>query len=100
MSTKKAKVILTLEELRLIESEIFRISSKYGVKTADELDKLIANGRLTEDKVGEDLFSLDHLITEKEKLERTLKKLSIKKSKVWESLQDLLELRKPNIRTS
>ena len=99
MSTKKAKAILALEELRLIESEIFRVASKYGVKTADELDKLIANGKLTEDKVGEDLFLLDHLITEKEKLEKTLKKLSIKKSQAWESLQDLLGLRKPSFRT-
>lgn len=100
MSTKKAKAILTLEELRFVESEIFRIASKYGVKTADELDKLIASGKLTEDKVGEDLFLLDHLIMEKDKLEKTLKKLSIKKSQTWESLQDLLGLRKPNFRTS
>lgn len=100
MSIKKAKAIVTLEEFRLTESEIFRISSKYGVKTADELDMLIADGKLTENKVGEDVFLLDHLISEKERLERSLKKLSIKRSQVWESLQDLLGLRKPNIRTS
>ena len=96
----KAKAIVTLENLRLVESEIFRIASKHGVKNVDQLDSLIAKGGLSEERVGEDLFRLDHLISEKERLEKELKKLSIKKSDTWKSLQDLLELPRRNFQTS
>ncbi len=96
----KAKAIVTLENLRLVESEIFRIASGHGVKNVDELDDLIAKGKLSEGKVGEDLFRLDHLISEKDRLEKELKKLSVKKSYAWKSLQDLLELPKRNFQTS
>jgi len=96
----KAKAIVILENLRLVESEIFRVASRYGVKSVDELDNLIAKGKLSEDKVGEDLFRLDHLISEKARLEKELKKLSVKKSYAWKSLQDLLELPKRNFQTS
>jgi hypothetical protein len=99
--TKKTKgeTIVILEKLRLIESEIFRLSSKYGVKTVDDLDNLIAKGKLSENDVGEDLFILDYLLEEKNKLEKELKKLSLKKTSVWENLQNLLELPKLNFRT-
>jgi len=96
----KAKAIVTLENLRLVESEIFRVASRHGVKSVDELDNLIAKGKLSEGKVGEDLFRLDHLISEKARLEKELKKLSVKKSYAWKSLQDLLELPKRNFQTS
>ena len=96
----KAKAIVTLENLRLVESEIFRIASKHTIKTVYELDKLIASGKLSEEKVGEDLFRLDHLISEKVRLEKELKRLSIKKSDAWKSLQDLLELPRRNFQTS
>lgn len=95
----KAKAIVAIEKLRLLDSEIFRVTSKYGIKTIGELDKLVAAGKLSEKDVGEDVFVLDHLLSEKKKLEKELRSLSIHKSKVWESLQDLLELRKPNFRT-
>jgi hypothetical protein len=99
--TKKTKgeTIVVLEKLRLIESEIFRLSSKYGVKTVDDLDNLIAKRKLSENDVGEDLFILDYLLEEKNKLEKELKKLSLKKTSVWENLQNLLELPKLNFRT-
>ena len=96
----KAKAIVILENLRLVESEIFRVASRHGVKSVDGLDNLIAKGKLSEGKVGEDLFRLDHLISEKVRLEKELKKLSVKKSYAWKSLQDLLELPKRNFQTS
>lgn len=92
----KSNAIITIEKLRLVESELFRLSSKYGVKTVDGLDKLIAKGKLTEKKVGEDFFLFDHLLEEKETLEKKLKELSINKNSLWESLQSLLGLRKLN----
>lgn len=62
---KKAKAILLIEKIRLIESELFRLASKYGVKTVEELDRLIVKGKLSEEAIGEDLFTFDHLIEEK-----------------------------------
>ncbi len=92
--TKKAKMILSIEKLRLIESELFRLVSRYGVKNLDELDKLVAKGKLSEEAIGDDLFIFDNLISEKEKVEKELYKLNIKKGNVWKSLQHLLELPK------
>lgn len=67
MKTKdKSKAIILIERLRLIESEIFRLSSKYHVKTVDQLDARIKTGKLSEKLVEEDLFLFDHLLAEKE----------------------------------
>ena len=96
---KKAKIILMIEKLRLIESELFRIASKYGVKTVNDLDKLISRGKLSEKAVGEDLFLLDHLLSKKDTLEKKLSELNVRKGNVWKSLQNLLELPKLNSRT-
>jgi len=99
MSAKdKARAIILIEKLRLIESEIFRLGTKYGVKTVEDLDRLISKGKLTEEGVGEDLFVFDYLISEKNNLEKKLKGLSIKTSDVWKNLQNLLGLPKLNFR--
>ena len=87
-------MILSIEKLRLIESELFRLASKYGVKTLDDLDRLVVKGKLSEEAIGDDLFVFDNLISEKEKVEKELYKLNIKKGNVWKSLQHLLELPK------
>ncbi|OGK16533.1 hypothetical protein A2690_04255 [Candidatus Roizmanbacteria bacterium RIFCSPHIGHO2_01_FULL_39_12b] len=96
----KSKAIILIERLRLAESEMFRLSSKYGVKTIDELDSLIKKGKLSEKKLGDDIFLFDSLIEEKERIEKDLAKLSISRKNTWENLQTLLELPKLNIRTS
>lgn len=95
---KEAKKIILIEGIRLIESELFRLGSKYGVKTVDQLDKLIAGGKLSEEAVGEDLYLFDYLISEKEKVEKELNKLNIKKDQVWKNLQNLLRLPKLSFR--
>lgn len=97
--TEKAKKILSIEHLRLIESELFRLTAKYGVKTIDELDKRIALGKLSEEAIGDDLFIFDYLLSEKEKVEKELSRLNIKKADVWKSLQHLLGLPKLSSRT-
>lgn len=91
---KKAKTILFIERLRLIESELFRLASKYGIKTIEDLDKLIAKGELSEKAAGEDLFTFDHLLSEKAEVEKKLSVLHINKADIWKSLQGLLELPK------
>lgn len=95
---KKAKVVILIEKIRLIESELFLLSAKYGVKTVEELDHRIKTGELSEKFVGEDLFTFDHLMVEKDNLERELTKLNIKKSQVWKNLQHLLGLPKLSFR--
>lgn len=95
---KKAKAVILIEKIRLIDSEIFSLSVKYGIKTVNELDKKIKKGILSEKFVGEDLFTFDHLIAEKDILEQELTKLHIKKSQVWKSLQHLLGLPKLSFR--
>lgn len=95
----KSKAIILIEKLRLIESELFRLSSKYGVKTIEELDSFITRGFITEEVAGEDLFRFDYLISEKESLEKDLQKLSIPKSSIWTSLQHLLGLQKLSLQT-
>lgn len=94
----KAKAIILIEKLRLIETELFRLASKYGVKTADDLDKLLSKGKLSEKTVGEDFFLFDHLLSEKTKIEKSLGKLKLKKANLWQNLQDLLELPKLSFR--
>ena len=92
--TKRADKIVLIEKLRLVESEIFRLSAKNGIKTIEQLDTLVASGKLTEKLLGDDLFTLDHLLSEKEKIEKELEKLNIRRGEQWKSLQDLLELQK------
>lgn len=95
---KKAKAVILIEKIRLIESELFRLSTEYGVKTVEELDYRIKTGKLSEKLVGEDFFAFDHLLVEKENLERGLAKLHIKKSEIWKNLQHLLGLPKLSFR--
>ncbi|TSC87454.1 MAG: hypothetical protein G01um10147_631 [Microgenomates group bacterium Gr01-1014_7] len=94
----KAKAIILIEKHRLIEAELFRLTSRYGVKTTDDLDKLLYKGKLSEETVGEDFFLFDHLLSEKTKIEKELRKLKLKKANLWQNLQDLLELPKLNFR--
>lgn len=95
---KEAKKIILIEKVRLIESELFRLGSKYGIRTVDELDQLITKGKLSEENVGEDLYLFDYLISEKEKIEKELDKLNIKKAEVWKNLQNLPGLPKLSFR--
>ena len=95
-TNKKAKAIVTIEKLRLVEAEVFSTLSKYGIKSVDDMDKKLSSGKLSEKEVGEDFFILDHLIEQKKKLEKDLSSLSINKASVWKSFQDLLELPRLN----
>ncbi|OGK41977.1 hypothetical protein A3A74_04745 [Candidatus Roizmanbacteria bacterium RIFCSPLOWO2_01_FULL_35_13] len=95
----KSRTIILIEKFRLIESEIFRITSKHGVKTIDDFDLLFEKGKLSEKEVGEDIYLLDYLFGEKEKLEIELKKLEIAPKSIWKSFQNLLGLPKLSFRT-
>lgn len=69
----KASEILLLSELRRIETEIFSLTEKYGVKSLKEMDNLIAKGKLSEERVSEDFFKFDFLLERKNGVEKLLK---------------------------
>lgn len=96
----KARAIISFENLRLIESEIFNLTSRYGIKSLEDLDKLLEKGKLTEKEMGEDYFKLDYLLSQRKEIEQELKKLSVSKSLAWTSFQDLLKLPKRSFSTS
>ncbi len=62
-------------DLRLVESELFTIASRYGVKTVAELDQKIQAGDFHEEDAFDDFFRLDHLEAERQKLVGLLENL-------------------------
>jgi hypothetical protein len=61
--------------LRLIESQLLRLGSKYGVSTVTELDELVQSGQVHEAEAFEDYFEFDHLEAERDALLDSLKEL-------------------------
>ena len=53
-------------KLKMIESELFLLARKYGVKTVTELDKLIKEGKFHEEDTFEDYFKFDNLEAERD----------------------------------
>lgn len=53
--------------LRLIESELFGLARRYGVRSVTELDEKIQQGAFHEDESFEDFFRFDHLESERRK---------------------------------
>jgi hypothetical protein len=56
------------QKLRVIESELYELGVKYGVKTVAELDNLVKQGKLHEDTTFEDYFKFDNLEAERDKI--------------------------------
>lgn len=56
------------QQLRKVNADIFEISSRYGVKTVDEMEKRYQNGTLEEAASWRDLQRLDHLEYKKDQL--------------------------------
>jgi hypothetical protein len=58
-----------------IESELFLLAKKYGVKNVFEFDEAIKQGKFHEDNSFEDFFKFDNLEAEKERILRYLEKI-------------------------
>lgn len=69
----KAAELLLLSELRRIETEIFSVTGKHGVKSLSQMDKRIASGNLSEEEIGDDFYRLDFLLEKKRDIEELLK---------------------------
>lgn len=62
--------------LRRTEAEMFKLKTKYGVKTAAEMDDLYRQGVLEEEGSWEDFFKLDHLEYRHKKILQALDELN------------------------
>lgn len=63
------------QRLRHLESEIFKIGLKHNIKDIFEMEKLIQEGKIHEDKTWEDFFALDNLQAEKQKVQDLLQEV-------------------------
>jgi hypothetical protein len=63
------------KKLRVIESELFLLAHRYGVRDVTELDEMIKQGRFHEDEAFEDYFNFDFLEYERDKLLQLLGEL-------------------------
>jgi len=55
-----------------VESEIFVLAKKYGVKNVLELDTKIQQGLFHENETSEDYFRMDYLEAERDKIKKLL----------------------------
>jgi hypothetical protein len=62
-------------KLRVVESELFLLAHRYGVRDVTELDEMIKQGRFHEDEAFEDYFDFDYLEHERDKLLQALGEL-------------------------
>ncbi len=63
-------------QMRLIESQLFSLAHKYGVRTVAELDHLVQKGALHEDDTFEDYFEFDYLEATRDTLRESLRELA------------------------
>ena len=67
---------LERDSLRLVESQLLSLATRYGVRTIAELDKLAQSGQIHEAKAFEDYFEFDNLEAERDTLLESLKELA------------------------
>lgn len=62
--------------LWLVETQLFSLAQKYGVRTVTELDRRIQEGQIHEAEAFEDYFEFDHFEAERTNLLDTLSSLA------------------------
>ncbi|MCK4821740.1 hypothetical protein KA005_38595 [bacterium] len=63
------------QKLSKVESDIFVLSKKYGVKDVFEMDYKVQKGLISENDSYEDYFALDNLEADRDKLKKLLKEI-------------------------
>ena len=63
------------KKLSRIESEIFCLVKKYGVKDVFELDAKVKDGLIKEEDAHEDYFNLDNLEADRDKIKKLIEEL-------------------------
>lgn len=61
--------------LSKIESELFILAKKYGVKDVFELDSRVKEGLISEKDAYDDYFAYDNLEADREKIKRLLEEI-------------------------
>ena len=61
--------------LSKVETEIFILAKKYGVKDVFELDSRVKEGLISEKDSYDDYFAFDNLEADREKIKKLLKEL-------------------------
>lgn len=62
-------------KLKIIESELFLLAKRYGVRNVQEFDQMIQEGKFHEEDAFEDYFKFDNLEAERELILEYLDKL-------------------------
>ena len=63
------------QTIELVESDIFILAKKYGVKDIFEMDSKVKNGFISENDSYEDYFALDNLEADRDKLKKILSEI-------------------------
>ena len=63
------------KELLSVESEMYCLGNKYGIKSVLELDRKLKSGKIREEEMREDFMALDHLESRREEILKALKKI-------------------------
>ncbi len=74
LMTEGIRLFLTRKLLK-IETELFRLSKKYGIKNIFEFDNEIEAGTFSEKIAYEDYFLFDNFEAEKDKIKKALQNL-------------------------
>ncbi|MEA3415811.1 MAG: hypothetical protein U9R02_06595, partial [Thermodesulfobacteriota bacterium] len=64
-----------MQKLSKVESEIFLLAKKYGVKDVFELDSRVKAGFVSEGDAYDDYFAFDSLEADRDKLKKLLKEI-------------------------
>ncbi len=72
---RESLLVFLQQRLRLVESQLFDLAQKYGVKTVEELDQLVQSGQIHEAEAFEEYFEFEHLEAKRDLLLEALKSL-------------------------
>jgi hypothetical protein len=62
-------------KLKIIESELFLLAKRYGVRNVQEFDQMVQEGKFHEEDTFEDYFKFDNLEAERDLILEYLDKL-------------------------
>ena len=63
------------KRLSKVESDIFLLAKKYGIKDVFELDTKVKEGLINEDDAHEDYFTMDNLEADRDKIRKLIEDL-------------------------
>ncbi len=64
-----------MQKLSKVETEIFILAKKHGVKNVFELDSRVKEGFISEQDAYDDYFAFDNLEADRDKIKKLLKEL-------------------------